>query len=65
MSSRAQLKKPKKRARVLTNSNCKRKKITSPTQGEDDDAEGDDINRQTTLSQYQNTAPVVERLYGL
>lgn len=65
MSSRAQLEKPKKRARALTNSNRKRKKITSPTQGEDDAAEEDDTNRQTTLSQYQNTAYVIERLRGL
>ena len=52
MSSRAQLEKPKKRARALTNSNRKRKKITSPTQEEDNEAEGDDTNRQTTLFQY-------------
>lgn len=29
MNSKAQLEKPKKRARILTNSNCKQKKITS------------------------------------
>lgn len=65
MSSKAQLEKPKKIARTLTNSNRKRKKITSPPQRENDEAEGDDTNRQTTLSQHQNTAPVVERLRGL
>lgn len=54
-----------KRARVLTKSNIKRKKITTPAQEENNEAKEDDTNRQTTLSQYQNTAPVMEPLRGL
>lgn len=57
MSSTSSIEEAQKRARTLTNSNCKQKKITNPPQKEEDDT-----NWQTTLSKYQSTALVVERL---
>lgn len=64
-SSKARPGKNGKRLRALTNSDRKRKKVvtTAGLQKHSKESEGD--MEQTTLSQYKNAAPVINRLQGL
>lgn len=63
-SSKTRPGKNQKRPRALTNSNRKLNKVTATAvQDRNKGSEGD--MEQTTLSQYKNTAPVVNRLQGL
>ena len=65
-SSKPRSQKLKKRARTLTNSNCSRKRNKIlPGKLTHQNAESETKMQQSTLSQYKNIAPVVNRLQGL